>query len=117
MGRDWVYNVDTLATESAVSGEIDTSTDTSPKVILTPSSGKAISTRGVYIFTDSTSGEISVYYTNSGNIIAKIYCSRYYNVTLPAIRFDGGTDESISISWSGLSTGSKIFYMISYKEI
>ena len=110
-------NVDTLGTESSASGEIDTSSETSPVTVLTPSSGKKLDTRSVYISTDSTSGEIEARFPSSGILLGKIYCSVHTMVTLQEIHFQGATDESIQISWSGLSTGAKIFWAIRYKEV
>ncbi len=110
-------NVDILATESCVSGEIDTGTATSPVTVLTPSSGKRIDTRNIYLSTDSTSGEIEARFPTSGILLGKLYCAVHTMVTLDLVRFTGDVDEPIEISWSGLSTGAKIFYVIRYKEI
>lgn len=110
-----VINVDTLETEDSLPGEIDTSTETPPKTILTPPSGMRISTRGAYIFTDSSAGEIEIRYKNTGKKIAKLYCSKFYSATLPIIHTKGETDEPIEITWGDLSPGSKIFYLIAYK--
>ena len=110
-------DVDTLATESAASGEIDTASETSPVTVLTPSSGKKLDTRSVYISTDSTSGEIEARFPTSDILLGKIYCSVHTMVTLQQIHFQGATDEGIQISWSGLSTGAKIFWCIRYKEV
>jgi len=64
-----VLKVDALSTEDTVTDEIDTSTESSPYTILTPASGKTITTRGVTINTDSTAGEIAVKFANSGELI------------------------------------------------
>ncbi|MHC1623677.1 MAG: hypothetical protein ACXQTR_03710 [Candidatus Methanospirareceae archaeon] len=112
-----VLDVDTLATEQCVSGEIDTSTATSPVEVLTPSTGKKIDTRSVYLATNSTSGEIAAKFRNSGKLLGKIYCSKFAMVTLDGVRIVGDTNEAIVIEWSGLDTGAKIFYVIKYKEI
>ena len=114
---DFVRDVDTLATESSASGEIDTSTASSPVTILTPSSGKRIDTRSVYISTNSTAGEIEVRFPSSGILLGKIYCSVHTMVTLSPIRFTGAVDEALQISWSDLSTGAKIFWCVRYKEL
>ena len=110
-------NVDTLATEQTKTDEIDTSTATSPVGILTPSDGKKIDTRSVYIATDSTSGEITAKFQNSGKLLGKIYCSKFAMVRLDAVRIEGDANEPIVIEWSGLDTGAKIFYVIRYKEV
>ena len=111
-----VIDVDTLATEQCVAGEIDTSSATSPVTVLTPSAGKKIDTRSVYLATDSTSGEIAAKFQNSGKLIGKIYCSKFAMVTLDSVRIEGDADDPVVISWSGLDSGSKIFYVIRYKE-
>jgi hypothetical protein len=112
-----VLDVDTLATESTIAGEIDTSSTTSPVVVLTPHAGKKIDTRAVYLATNSTSGEIEARFQNSGRLIGKIYCSKFAMVPLGGVRLVGDVDEPVTIEWSGLDTGAKIFYVIRYKEV
>jgi len=109
--------VDVMSSESSVSDEIDTSTESSPITVLTPGKGRLISTRGVYIFSDSSAGDVEAKYSNSGKILAKLYCSKFQGLTLPEVRIDGDVDEGIVITWSDVSVGSKIFYVIRYKEI
>ena len=112
-----VLDVDTLRTESTETGEIDTSTATSPVEVLTPSTGKKIDTRSVYIATNSTSGEIAAKFKNSGKLLGKIYCSKFAMVRLDSVRVIGEVNEPIVIEWNGLDTGAKIFYVIKYKEM
>ena len=116
-GQKDVLDVDTLRTESTETGEIDTSTATSPVDVLTPSSGKKIDTRSVYIATNSTTGEIAAKFQSSGKLLGKIYCNKFAMVRLDSVRIEGDTNESIIIEWSGLDTGAKIFYVIRYKEV
>ena len=116
-GQKDVLDVDTLRTESAETGEIDTSTATSPVEILTPATGKKIDTRSVYIATNSTRGEIAAKFKNSGKLLGKIYCNKFAMVRLDSVRIAGDTNEPIIIEWSGLDTGAKIFYVIRCKEI
>ena len=116
-GQKTELDVDTLATEQCVADEIDTSSETSPVTALTPSSGKKIDTRSVYLATDSTSGEIAAKFQNSGKLLGKIYCSKFAMVVLDSVRIEGDTNEPVVIEWSGLSSGSKIFYVIRYKEV
>ncbi|RLF22427.1 MAG: hypothetical protein DRN15_09050 [Thermoprotei archaeon] len=111
-----VLNVDALSSESAANGEIDTSEVSSPCTILIPSSGKRLDTRGVYLYSDSTSGEIEAKFT-SGSLLAKLYCSKQTMVSLDKVRFTGTIDEVIVMSWTDLSVGAKIYWVIRYKEI
>ena len=112
-----IVNVDTLGSESSASGEIDTGSETSPVTVLTPSSGKKLDTRSVYLSTDSTSGEIEAWFPTSNILLGKLYCAKQTMVTLHEIHFQGATNEGIQISWSGLDTGAKIFWAIRYKEV
>ncbi|RLF21188.1 MAG: hypothetical protein DRN15_11570 [Thermoprotei archaeon] len=111
-----VLNVDTLSSESAASGEIDTSEVSSPCTILMPAPDKRLDTRGVYLYSDSTSGEIEAKFA-SGSLLAKLYCSKQTMVSLDKVRFTGTVDEVIVMSWTGLSTGAKIYWVVRYKEI
>jgi len=113
----YIRDVDTLASELSASGEIDTSTETSPKTVLTPTTGRKLDTRAVFLYTDSTSGTIEAKFPTSNILLGKLYCSVHTMVTLSPVRFTGQTNEPIQISWSGLSTDAKIFYVIRYKEI
>jgi len=116
-GQKDVLDVDTLRTESTVTGEIDTSAATSPVDVLTPSTGKKIDVRSVYIATDSTAGEVVVKFKNSGKLLGKIYCSKFAVVALGSVHIPGDVDEPVTVEWNGLDTGAKIFYVIKYKEI
>jgi len=115
--QEVTLDVDTLSTELTETGEIDTSSATSPVDVLTPTSGKKIDVRSVYIATDSTAGEIVAKFKNSGKLLGKIYCSKFAMVTLAGVRIVGDVDEAITIEWSGLDSGAKIFYVIRYKEV
>ena len=115
--KPFVRDVDILASETCISGEIDTGTSTSPVTVLTPTSGYKIDTRSVYLATDSTAGEVTASFPTSGKLLGKLYCSKFTMVTLKDIRITGGTNESIQISWSGTDTGAKIFYVIRYKDV
>jgi len=114
---DAIINVDTLATEQTKTDEIDTSTANSPVTVLTPSDGKKIDTRSVYLATNSAAGEITAKFQNSGKLLGKIYCSKFAMVRLDSVRIVGDANEPIVIEWSGLDTGAKIFYVIRYKEV
>jgi len=116
MPVDFTRSVDALATELTVADEIDTSTETSPVTVLTPSSGKKIDTRSVYLASDSTSGKVVASFANSGQVLGVLYCSKFAMVRLDSVKLTGQTDESVQISWTGLDTGAKIFYVIRYKE-
>ncbi|RLE97802.1 MAG: hypothetical protein DRJ96_02820 [Thermoprotei archaeon] len=109
------FNVDVLATEASVSGEINTATESPPKVVLSPPPGKRIDTRSAYLASNSTSGEVWAYFKNSGKLVGKIYCSKFAMIPLDSIKLTGDVDEPIVVNWSGLDANSKIFYVIRYK--
>ena len=114
---DYVRKTDELAIEKTISREINTSTETSPVTLLTPPSGKRIETRGVYIFSDSSSGEVTVKFPDSNIIVMKLYCNKFSAASMPKVKFVGDVDESLQVSWSGLSTGAKIFIVLVYREV
>jgi len=115
--EDFIQGVDTLASEESATTEIDTATETSPFTLISPSSGKRITTRAAMIQTDSSSGEIAIKFAASDKIIYKIYCSKFYGNPFPSLNIQGDTDEAVVVEWSGLSTGAKIFVALTYKEI
>ena len=110
-------SVDTLGSEDTVTDEINASAETPPKIILTPPNGKRISTRNVYLGAKSDAGEITVRFKNTGKLIGKVYCDHFKQIRLDSVKIDGEKDEPIEITWSGLSSGAKIFYAIRYKII
>ena len=116
VGQDVTVGVDTLASESTVTDEIDTGTETSPYTLLTPTTGKKITTRAVVINTDSTAGEIAVKFANSGTIIYKIYVGKFRGQVGFGLNLTGDTNEPINVEWTGLDTGAKIFVALTYKE-
>jgi len=97
--------------------EIDTGAVASPQAVLTPPVGYFVCVRGLFLFTDSSSGEILAYFADSNKKLAKLYASRYASTTLPKTHKHGQVNESVNISWSDLSPASKIFYVILYKFI
>jgi len=122
MPRIWprlsgIQDVDTLATETTVSDEIDTSTASPPVTVVTPSSGRRIDTRSVYLASDSTGGKVVAKYRDSGEVLGVIYCSKFAIIPLDSIRKTGDVGEPIVIDWSDLDTGAKIYYAIRYKEL
>jgi len=115
--QEKTLDVDTLNTESTITDVVDTSTETSPYTLLTPSSGKAITTRGAAIQTNSSGGEIWLEFANSGIVIWKIYCSKFYGNPSPEMNLTGDVDEPVLLKWSGLDAGAEIFVLLKYKEV
>jgi len=116
-GQAIPLDVDTLNTEDSITDEIDTSAESSPYTLLTPSSGKAIRTRGYLIHTDSNSGEITLKYQNSGKIIGKLYASVQNQIAVHRLNVPGDTDDPVVLEWSGVTSGAKIFVALTYKEV
>jgi len=111
-----VLKVDTLSSEDTVTDEIDTSTESSPYTLLTPTSGKAVSTRGVTINTDSSGGEITVKFANSGELIYKIYIGKFRGQVGVGLNKRGAVNEPVVVKWTGVDNGAKIFIALTYKE-
>jgi len=115
--QESALGVDTLASESSVAVELDTSTQSSPYTLLTPASGKRISTRSAVIQADSSAGEIEIKFPTSGTLVYKVYCSKFYGNPAPRLNVLGAVDEPVVVEWSGLDTGAKIFVSLTYKEL
>jgi len=115
--EDFVQGVDLLATESSVTEEIDTGSESSPYTLLTPSSGKRITTRTAVVQTDSSAGEIEIKYADTGKLIFKVYCSKFYGNPSMLLNVLGNVNEKVVVAWSGLSVGAKIFVALTYKEV
>jgi len=98
-----VLNVDILATEASVGGEINTATETSPVTVVTPSTGKKIDTRSVYLASNSTSGEVEARFRDSGKLLGKIYCSKFRtsNVGLDKDNGERGRAYNHYVVWAG----------------
>ena len=111
-----VLKVDTLSSEKTITDEIITSTESSPYTILTPASGKTISTRGVTINTDSSGGEIAVKFANSEELIYKVYIGKFRGQVGVGLNKKGAVDEPIVVEWTGVDNGAKIFVALTYKE-
>ena len=111
-----VLKVDTLSSEKTITDEIITSTESSPYTILTPTSGKTISTRGVTINTDSSGGEIAVKFANSEELIYKVYIGKFRGQVGVGLNKKGAVEEPITVEWTGVDNGAKIFVALTYKE-
>ena len=102
--RAVVLNVDILATETSVSDEIDTATESPPVTVVTPASGKKIDTRSVYLSTDSTSGVVEARFRDSGKLLGKIYCSKFRDGEVGLNKDNGecGRANHHYVVWAGL---------------
>jgi len=112
-----LLSVDPLTYDYTVANEINTGTATSPQTVIPATADRAIEVRGVVISTNSTSGTITVAFSQSGAVI-KYYCSTYTRyIVIDNIKIRGNKNEALQISWSGLSSGALIFYIIKYRLI
>ena len=107
--------VDILGSENTVIDEILTGEVSSPQTILTPESDKYISTRNIFLASDSDSGEVECKFKDSNKLIGKIYCAKFKYIQLSNIKIDGNVNEPIIIAWNGLDSNAKIFYALRYK--
>jgi len=110
-----LLSVDELTYDSVAIREIDTSTATSPQTVIPAQSGKAIEVRGITILTNSTTGSIALSFPASGIIAAKLYADAAKILNVEHTKVRGSKNEALQISWSGLSSGAKIFYMVRYR--
>lgn len=97
--------------------EIDTSSATSPVTLITPSTGKRIEVRSLYIATDSNSGRIAVEFPTSGKLVGVLYASTEGSMSVDGIAVSGAVEEALKVEWSSLTTDAKIFVLLRYAEI
>ena len=110
-----VVGTDTLASEQTITAEIDTGSETSPYTLVTPPAGRAVSTRMCIIQTDSAAGDVAVKFQTSGDLIYKVYCSKFYGNPAPHLNVQGAADEPVVVDWSEVDTGARIFVALTYK--
>jgi len=116
IGQKQTLDVDTLKTEEGDSWFIDTSIESSPKLLVSPSLGKRLATRSWSIQTDSSAGEIFIRYANTLKVIGWLPASKYTQAGKDRIIIRGEKNESIFAYWQDLSTGAKILIQLAWKE-
>ena len=81
-------------------------------VILTPTAGKKLKIRTVYVSTETTTTDITLKFTTSGDIFFKLYTAQKASQTGNEICATGAIDETIN-----LTCGAKTFISIGYDEL
>ncbi len=82
--------------------------------LVTPSSGKKISLRGVAITMQSAAGEVDIRFSG-GQLIHKVYRGDQTGDYIPIFR-DGAVNESVQGVTSGIAGGSMVFFIVTYEE-
>lgn len=84
--------------------------------IITPTTGKYLSIKGIYINTEGNSGYIRVYFATSADTVFTIYAgatpaSGYIPVTI-----DGAVNEVLSVT-STVGKDNNYFLLVNYREV
>ncbi|MCD6148232.1 hypothetical protein J7J18_02550 [bacterium] len=117
VGQDGEIDTDILSTEKTETKEVITDTDPGSVDFVKPSPGKRISTRSVAVTVKSNSGEVTIKFKNSGKLLCKLYATRSDRFVHFGINQTGDVDEPVIIEWDGVGTGTKIFALLTYKEV
>ena len=83
--------------------------------IVTPTSGKLLAVKGIYINTEGNSGYIRVYFGTSGNTIHTIYAAATPASGYVPIVISGARNEVIKLT-STVGDDNNYFIHINYKE-
>jgi len=112
-----LLSVDALTFDSVATGEIDTSTATSPQTVVPAVADKAIEVRGILIETNSTAGVVTASFPTSNITVAKLYADAVKMINIESTKIRGNRGEPLQITWSVLSVGAKIFYIVRYRLV
>ena len=111
-----VLDVDVQATERTAPLFFCISTVTPPATIVVPSPGSSVTTRGVFLLTDSTSGTIFARYRDCGTVVGVVFASKFNYQRAERLNVPGGKDDPIIVTWEDLDPHSCIYAVITYKE-
>lgn len=88
----------------------------SAATIITPTSGKKLVAKGIYINTEGNSGYIRVYFGTSNNTIFTIYPSATPASGYVPLYIEGSRNETVKIT-STVGDDNNYYLLINYKEI
>jgi len=85
------------------------------ETIITPTTGKSLSVKGVYINTEGNSGYIRVYFGTSGDSVFTIYPTATPASGYVPVNITGSRDETLKIT-STAGNGNNYYVLVNYKE-
>lgn len=84
--------------------------------IITPTTGKLVHAKGIYINTEGNSGYIRVYFGTSGNSIFTIYAGATPASGYVPLSIEGSVNETIKVT-STVGAGNNYYLLVNYKEV
>ena len=100
--------------ETSFTSEYDT--NKTALTIITPTTGKIVGVKGIYINTEGNSGYIRVYFGTSGNSIFTIYAGATPASGYVPLVIDGSVNETIKVT-STVGNGNNYYLLVNYKEV
>lgn len=99
--------------------DIDGSTvpKTGTEDILTPSSGKKLNVKGVFMSTTSAAGTVEVRFKNTGKTLFSLQIKYDNKYSVNWINLTGDTDEPLEVSWDNFDTPSVLVLLVNYVEV
>lgn len=100
--------------EISFTSEFDT--NQSAATIITPTAGKRLSVKGIYINAEAVSGDIRIYFPTSANTIMKSFAANTPCTGYVPLFVEGQRNEVIKMT-SNLGADQNYFVLINYKEL
>ena len=86
------------------------------EAIITPASGCRVDVHVFQIQTDGASGEISLDFADSSAKVGKLYVTKNTSVEVSQDHSEGTVDEALTLTATGIGSGSKVFVKVQYLE-
>jgi len=86
-------------------------------LILLPSTGKSLVVKGWKLTSNGLAGEAYLMFDYTSRIIGWLPLEVLRDTSNGRVRIVGQLDEPISLYWTGLTSETKIFYQLTYREI
>lgn len=83
---------------------------------ITPTSDKKISVHVFQIQTDGAAGEVALDFVTSTVKVGRLYVSKQTSVEVSQDHSEGAIDEALTLTGTGLGSGTKVFVKIQYIE-
>lgn len=100
--------------DTSYTNEFDT--DQTSNTLITPTSGKKLVVKGIYINTEGNSGYIRVYFGTSGNTIFTIYPTATPASGYVPLYIEGTRNELLKIT-STVGNSNNYYLLVNYKEV
>lgn len=99
-----------------VSFTVEQDSNQTAQTLLTPTSGKSLQIKGVYINTEASSGDIRLYFATSANTVIKTYGATGPVTGYVPVFIQGQRNEPLKLT-DTLGADQNYFILVNYKEV